>query len=177
MNISKVKTATKIGKFSLRSNSPNKIQLEYVVSETLLQNEAPRIYLFVENNIIKKIGGSSARGGIKATMSFYVNSMQGSPGVPRFVLHLLIERSLKSGSNVDLYMITSPIVEAPVNGLFKTHKMNVASFKEMENRCKEDYFATENRYPEWNFQENATPYPADLARRHNDYHRNRLATD
>lgn len=174
MKISLVKTAQKIGNFTLRANSPNKIQLNYQVPDSILISEYPRIYLFVVNGIIKKIGGSAAKGGIKATMSFYVNSMQGSPGVPRFVLHLLIEKSLKAGSVVDLYMITSPPVIAPVNGLFKKHKLKVASFKEMEDICKKDYYDKEGRYPDWNFQENGTPYPADLARLHNAYHNKRL---
>ncbi len=174
MNISLVKTAHKVGSFSLRINSPNKIQLHYQASDSILLSEHPRIYLFVVDGIIKKIGGSAARGGIKATMSFYVNAMQGSPGVPRFVLHLLIEKALQMGSAVDLYMITSPPVLAPVNGLFKKHKLEVASFKEMEDICKKDYYDKEDCFPDWNFQENGTPYPPELARRHNAYHNKRL---
>jgi hypothetical protein len=175
MDIAKVKTATKIGHFSLRSNSPNKIQLHYEAPNPIITGDLPRIYLFVEDKIIKKIGGSSARGGIKATMSFYVNAMQGSPGPSRVVLHLLIERALRNGSDVDLYMITSPSVVAPVNGLFETHNLKVSSFKEMEDICKQDYFKIESRYPDWNFQENGAPYPTDLARQHNEYHQRRLA--
>jgi len=95
MNIKKVKTAIKIGDFVLRNdNTPNKINIEYLpnLGKDILEDDSARIYLIVVDGIIKKIGGSSSKGGIKATMSFYVNAMQGSPGRPRFIIHLLIEK-------------------------------------------------------------------------------------
>ncbi len=175
MNISKVKTAIKVGDFVLRKDgTPNKIDINYCVDKKILSDDFPRIYLIVENGIIKKIGGSSSKGGIKATMSFYVNAMQGSPGVPRFVIHLLIYESLSKGNKVELYMITSPRVEAEVNGLFGHKKLEIASFKEMEDLCKLDYYNEEGKYPDWNFQENGQPYPPDLAKKHVEYHQNRL---
>ena len=100
--------------------------------------------------------------------------MTGSPGVPRFVCHLLIERALKKGSKVQLFMITSPRTLATVNGLFGSKKLEIASFKEMEDLCKYDYYLKERKYPDWNFQENHKPYPPDLARKHNLYHQKRL---
>jgi hypothetical protein len=176
MNISEVKTAKKIGKFNLRSNSNNKIDIEYLssVQKSVLIDDSPRIYLIVSNGIIKKIGGSAQRGGIKGTMSFYVGAMGGSPGVPRFVIHLLIEQELKKDLDVELFMITSPPVMAEVSGLFKTHKRLVASFKEMEDICKADYYLKVGRYPEWNFQENHESYPVAFARLHNEFHNKRL---
>lgn len=176
MNIKDVKTAIKIGDFVLKQNHKNKIDIKYLptISKEVLSDETPRVYLFVQDGIIKKIGGSSGKGGIKATMSFYVTSMTGSPGVPRFVVHLLIEETLKRGSQVDLYMITSPKVLTTINGLFGSKKVEIASFKEMEDYCKSDYYSVENRYPDWNFQENNEPYPKRLARKHVLYHQKRL---
>ncbi len=136
--------------------------------------DLPRVYLFVVDGVIKKIGGSSGKGGIKNTMNFYVSAMTGSPGVPRFVLHLLIEKELKKDRNVELYMITSPTCLAEVNGLFSSKKVEIASFKEMEDFCKADYFSVEKRFPDWNFQENHTPYPQKEAKLHNEYHKKRL---
>src|SRR3989344_6660230 len=154
MNIKKVKTATKIGNFFLRSGHRNKIDLNYLpsLSRKFLTDDAARIYLVVQNGIIKKIGGSASKGGIKATMSFYVGAMTGSPGVPRFIGHLLIEKALRKKSKVELYMITSPKPLARVSGLFGYKKVPIASFKEMEDLCKSDYIAKEGRYPDWNFQ-------------------------
>ena len=71
-------------------------------------------------------------------------------------------------------MITSPKVLAKVNGLFSSKEVEIASFKEMEDLCKSDYYAKERRYPDWNFQENNDDYPSELAKKHVDYHKNRL---
>ena len=85
-------------------------------------------------------------------MMFYISAMTGSPGVPRFVLHLLIEKALREKSKIELFMITSPKTLATVNGLFGSKKVEIASFKEMEDLCKSDYYSKENKYPDWNFQ-------------------------
>ena len=176
MNIKDVKTAIKIGDFALRQNNRNKIDLKYLpdISNKILTNNSARIYLIVQDGIIKKIGGSASRGGIKATMNFYISSMTGSPGVPRFIIHLLIEKALISKSKVELFMITSPRTMAKISGLFGYKKVEIASFKEMENLCKSDYYSKEQKYPDWNFQENHKPYPAELAKKHLLYHQKRL---
>jgi len=105
MNINQVKTAIKIGDFELRQNHRNKIDLKYLtdISKDVLNDDVARIYLFVVDGIIKKIGGSSGKGGIKNTMNFYVSAMTGSPGVPRFVIHLLLAEALEKGKKVELY--------------------------------------------------------------------------
>lgn len=176
MNINKVKTAMKIADFYLLNNSKQKIKIEYLptIPNSILLDNAPRIYLFVSNGVIKKIGGSAQKGGIKATMSFYANALAGSPGVPRFVIHHLIAEELASNKKVELYMITSPAVLTKVNGLFGSKEILVSSFKEMEDFCKADYFKSENKYPDWNFQENRIPYPSHLAKLHNKFHNDRL---
>ena len=176
MKISQVKTAVKIADFVLKHNHRNKIDISYLsnISKADLSDDTPRVYLFVVNGVIKKIGGSSGKGGIKTTMNFYTSAMTGSPGVPRFVIHLLIAEALDKGSKVELYMITSPKTLATINGLFGSKQVEIASFKEMEDFCKSDYFSTENKYPDWNFQENNEDYPAELARQHNLYHQERL---
>jgi len=176
MNIKEVKTATKIGDFVLRQNHRNKIDIRYlsnISNETLIDNSA-RIYLIVQDGIIKKIGGSIQKGGIRGTVSFYTGAMTGSPGRPRFVLHLLIEKALKDKSKVKLFMITSPKTLATINGLFGSKKVEIASFKEMEDLCKSDYFLREKRYPDWNFQENHQPYPSKLEKKFMNYHEKRL---
>ena len=177
MNIKEVKTAVKVGDFALRQNHRNKIDINYLsdLDKKILTDDSARIYLFVQDGIIKKIGGSAQKGGIVKTMSFYVEAMTGSPGVPRFVIHLLIEEALKSGSKMELYIITSPKVMATINGLFGSKRTKIASFKEMENFCKSDYLLREKKLPDWNFQENHQPYPTELAKKHNLYHQKRLS--
>jgi len=176
MNIKKVKTAIKVGDFVLRKRDRNKIDFRYLpdLNKKVLSDDSARIYLITQNGIIKKIGGSIQKGGIRGTISFYISAMTGSPGRPRFIVHLLIEKALKSGSNVALYMITSPKTLAKVNGLFESKTMKIASYKEMEDLCKSDYYSKEKRYPDWNFQENHQPYPSELEREFMAYHRKRL---
>lgn len=177
MNIDEVKTAIKVGDFVLKQKHRNKIDIKYLpeLGNKVLADNSARIYLIVQDGIIKKIGGSASNGGIKATMMFYVCAMTGSPGVPRFVIHLLIEEALKKGSRVELYMITSPKVMATINGLFGSKRVKIASFKEMENLCKSDYHSRESKHPDWNFQESHAPYPSRLAKKHNLYHQKRLS--
>lgn len=176
MNIKDVKTAIKIGDFVLRKNHRNKIDIKYLpnIDNKKLTDNSARIYIIVQDGIIKKIGGSTSKGGIKATMSFYTSAMTGSPGVPRFVMHLLIAQALKNKSKVELFMITSPRTLARVSGLFGYKKLKIASYKEMEDLCKSDYYSKEGKYPDWNFQENNKPYPPKLARKHVLYHQKRL---
>ena len=176
MNIKEVKTAIKIGDFVLKHNHRNKIDIRYLpkISKDVLLDESARVYLFVQNGIIKKIGGSAGKGGINATIGFYTSAMTGSPGGPRYIVHLLIAEALTKGLKVELYMINSPKVPAIVNGLFGSKKMKIASYKEMENFCKSDYYSKEGKYPDWNFQENHEPYPKKLAKKHNLYHQKRL---
>ncbi|MEM4215173.1 MAG: hypothetical protein QW484_02310 [Candidatus Pacearchaeota archaeon] len=177
MNIKEVKTAIKVGDFVLRNDrTPNKININFLpnLGKNILEDDSARIYIIVVDGIIKKIGGSAGKGGIKATMSFYVNAMQGSPGRPRFIIHLLIEKELRKGSKVELYMIRSPKIKAKIPGLFGYKEVEIASFKEMEDLCKSDYYSKEGRYPDWNFQENNEPYPEDLERQFIAYHQKRL---
>lgn len=177
MNIKEVKTAIKVGDFILRKNNRNKIDIKYSpnIDIRILTDDSARIYLITQNRIIKKIGGSIQKGGIKGTISFYTGAMAGSPGRPRFILHLLIEEALKNKSKLELYMITSPKTLAKVNGLFGTKKTKIASFKEMEELCKSDYYSREKKYPDWNFQENHQPYPSELEKKFMTYHQKRLS--
>jgi len=171
MNIKEVKNAIKIGYFVLQKHDKNLINIKYLpnISEDVLTSDVPRVYLFVQDGIIKKIGGSAGEGGIKATMNSYVFAMSGNPSASRFVCHLLIAEALKAGSKVEVYMITSPKVSGTINGLFTSKEVEMASFREMEELCKEDYYSREKRYPDWNFKENNEPYPKRLIRLYNYY--------
>lgn len=178
MNISTVKTAIKIGDFILNPNekSPNHIKVQYSknIEKDFLKNNAGRVYLFTSDGIIKKIGGSSSKGGIISTLSFYACSMTGSPGKPRFILHLLIRDELLQGKRVEIFMIQSDFVKSKVKGLFKSRTLEIAAFKEMEDLCRRDYYGLEKKHPDWNFKENNEDYPKNYSLEHVRYHNNRL---
>lgn len=145
MHINKVKTATFVGEFIPNNDSsPNLISIKYEVPEDVLRDESPRVYLIVVDGIIKKIGGSSGKGGIKNTINFYINARTGSPGPVRFIIHGLIAQELKKKRKVTLHMIRSEKVEARICGLFDCDEvMEIAGFKEMEDKCKFDYVVYE----------------------------------
>ena len=71
-------------------------------------------------------------------------------------------------------MINSELTESKVAGLYGIKKMKVAAFKEMEDQCKKDYHDKENKYPDWNFQENNLAYPKKQSQEFNNYHKKRL---
>jgi hypothetical protein len=77
-------------------------------------------------------------------------------------------------SQVDIYVIKSPRNMGEVSGLFGTKKMEIASYKEMEELCLSDYYESERKYPDWNFQEKGEPYPIELEEIYQQYHEKRI---
>ena len=169
MNINKVKTAFKVADILSRndSNAKNIIKMfwheeknGYSTPLKVLKDDSGRVYLIVVDGIIYKIGGSQCINGIKGTWSPYCGAMGGSPSVRTYGIPILIREKLDSGSKVELYMITSEDVKAPVKGLFGEEVQNVGiDFKAIEDKCKEDYKKITGHHPVWNFQENNKPWP------------------
>ena len=174
MKIDKVKTAVKIGSFRKTASGLKLIEIDYVVDNSILKDESPRVYIFTSDDVIMKIGGSMAKGGIKGTMGPYLSSQQDSPSASRYITHRLIREELDKDRAVDVYMINSTKVKAKVNGLFGSYEVAIAAFKEMEDACKQDYFKLEQKYPVWNFQENNEIYPEKHAKAWNAHHEKRL---
>jgi hypothetical protein len=116
--------------------------------------------LIVVDDIINKIGGSIAKNGIKGTWSSYCSGMKGSPSVRTYGIHILISECLDLNKKVELYLILSEKVDAYVKGLFGLEYRKIGyDFKEMEKKCKEDYFNVMGIYPPWNFQEKNMAWP------------------
>ena len=160
MKISDCPNAQLVGKVVLNT-STSKSNLRMVWEDlptTFLKNNAGRVYLLVVDGEIKKIGGSVGKGGIKSTMSFYVSGNTGRPSIRSFGINTLIFESLNSGKLVEIYIIQSEQVLAPVKGLFGTEESLVSAFKEMEDKCVSDYVKFTGSYPDWNYQEQAKPW-------------------
>ncbi len=178
MHIREVKTAKKYGDFVLRDQGPNLIDIVYCgnITKDQLRDKTPRVYLITSDGVIKKIGGSADKNGIRGTISFYVGAMTGSPGIARFIGHHLIYQELQAMRSVELFVITAAGVNARVPGLFDYTQMQVHAFKEMESSCLSDYFDYANKFPDWNFQESNQSYPNELATLHNDFQKRRIAS-
>src|SRR3989344_5490035 len=173
MNIKDVKTAFKIADVVLdKQHKQNHIKIDYLskitdekgrkFKENILIDDAGRVYIIAVDGVIKKIGGSQSKGGIKATLSFYQSAMQGGPSLRSYGIHLLIKEALEKGKKVEIYLITSKSVRASVKGLFSEKRKDTNVFKEMEDKCKEDYKKIEGDFPEWNYQERAVPWPKNI---------------
>lgn len=163
MDIKGVKTAFKVAEVVLnKEHKKNHIKFNYVenlmdengkkLDKGLLKKRVGFVYLIVVNRKIKKIGGSQGKGGIKSSMSFYQDAMQGGPSIRSYGIHLLIKKELDKGKKVEFYVIISKEVKTEIKGLFEKHKEKIVAFKEMEEKCNEDYKSITGKYPEWHFQ-------------------------
>lgn len=163
MNIKEVKTAFKIADVVLNKTHPkNHIKFNYIenladengkeLDSSILRKRVGFVYLIVVDGIIKKIGGSQGKGGIKSTMNFYEGAMQGGPSIRSYGIHLLIKKELEEDKKVEFYVIISKEARTEIKGLFRKHRETTVAFKEMEERCNEDYKSVTGKYPEWHFQ-------------------------
>jgi hypothetical protein len=163
MNIEDVKTTFKIADVVLNKKHPkNHIKFNYLkdiedengqkLGKNTLTKRVGFVYLIVIDRKIRKIGGSQGKGGIKSTMNFYEGAMQGGPSIRSYGIHLLIKKELERGRRVEMYVIVSKEIKTEIKGLFGTHKAKVVAFKEMEEKCNEDYKSRTEKYPDWHFQ-------------------------
>ncbi len=162
MEISKVNTAVKMGDFMKRDDHKKyKIDFEFLenISPEIKKDRIGRVYYIVVNNIIKKIGGSASKDGIKSTIKFYTEF--GRANSNRFALHYLIRKELDSNNKVEVWMTTSPKAPGKISGLYSIDNGLVAAYMEMEEKCKNEYKESENKFPDWNFKENNEKTPKE----------------
>ena len=167
MHINQITTAHKVGTFTLNTKG-NKARLRVQWEDVdNLRDNAGRVYILVSNGIVKKIGGSVSKGGIKSTMSFYESGNCGRPSIRSFGINTLIFDEIVIHNHVvEIYMINSQMVQAPVTGLFGSSLMDISAFKEMEEKCVSDYVACEGNYPEWNYQEQGKAWEQHIQEQH-----------
>jgi len=128
--------------------------------EILLDNRG-RVYFIVVNDIIVKIGGSGANGGLRGTFSFYMGgpnpyTTKGNSkrnfGCWNFMYHTLTQ-----GNRVDVYC---GFVDVPANLEMTIPTMSgeiklpiKCDFKSIEKNLFEEYVSVEGRPPFLNIQE------------------------
>ena len=162
MNISEVITATKVGEIVKVDYDKKKWEISWIEdNKDILSDTSGRVYIITSNGVIKKIGGSQDKGGIKGTFNWYENNaLSGGPSVRTYGIHILIREELDKGNSVEIYMILSQKIKAAVKGLFKEEIVETnVDFKTMENMCKNDYISIVSSHPEWNFQERGDKCP------------------
>ena len=170
LHIEDVKTAEHIGN-CIHYEGPSK--RDWVMSwkpefAEKIKDNAGRIYIIVSRapdsdtneGVIKKIGKSECRGGMKNTFAFYQGGLGGSPSIRTFGIHKLIAHELEIGNSVEIWGIWSQPVAVQVPGLFGIEEMFVTpSIHCMEEKCRNDYKNIVGEFPPWNFQERGQPWP------------------
>ena len=164
MRIEEVKTAFKIA--DARIKEKDILEFDYIENITdengeklpknILKINVPRVYIIVSNGIIKKIGGSECKGGMKGTLQIYKDGgLNGQPSQRSIGVWWLLHHELINGNEVEFYMIYQDLFDKNVKGLFGETKKRVSiSYKHIELQCLADYYSIEKKYPDWNYQEN-----------------------
>jgi hypothetical protein len=148
----------------------NKWKINYVCEKCMQIQENGRIYLIVVDGEIYKIGSSTSNGGIRNTLTSYMNGLGGSPSLRTFGIHMLIQEQLDSGKLIQIYAKFNHPIEIVINGLTSSiSKLTYPQIKDMEDLCREDYKKIYNKYPIWNFQENKEQFPQHIQMAHAEH--------
>ncbi len=181
MLIKEVKTAFKIADIEYVKNS-TKLNFNYstnLVDENgnhlpkdILTKNYARVYIIVVDGVIKKIGASQDKGGIKGTLSIYRDGgIKGRPSIRSFGVWYFLYHTIMQGSKIEFYMIYHDDFDYEIKGLFGKHKVANASIncKLIEECCIADYLSRENnKYPDWNVQEQGMDWPEEIKVEHSE---------
>ena len=167
MNSKHLENAKLIGEFCLNTKKSVKKNLNFIKCKKLSQidykKEHARVYFILVDDVVVKIGGSNAKGGICGTINPYCSGNQGRPSDRTFGVNYKIHKILKEGSKVELYAqwLSPKKVEVPT--ISKKVKINVSfSYKPMEERCIKEYKKLHKKFPNWNFQEDNREWPKHI---------------
>lgn len=190
MKISEVKTAFKIADVEFVAGS-TKLNFNYVkelrdengkaLPQSILTQNDARVYLIVVDGVIKKIGGSQAKGGIKNTLEIYRDGgVKGRPAIRSYGVWYFLYYTILEGKKIEFYMIYQENFEKEIKGLFglKTVKNAYISYKLIEECCVADYLACEGgKHPDWNVQEQGKDWSDDIKNQHANILKNAQSRD
>lgn len=185
MKISEVKTAFKIADVEFVAGS-TKLKFNYLknlrdengksLPQSILTQNVARVYLIVVDGVIKKIGGSQAKGGIKNTLEIYRDGgVKGRPAIRSYGVWYFLYCTILEGKKIEFYMIYQENFEKEIKGLFglKNVKNAYISYKLIEECCVADYLACENgKHPDWNVQEQGKDWPLEIKNEHAEIQKN-----
>lgn len=178
MHISQVKNAFKIAdveyigikKLNFNYLKELKDENEKPLPQKILKENLARVYLIVVDGEIKKIGGSQADGGIKATLEIYRDGgVKGRPSIRSYGIWYFLYHTILEKKKIEFYMIIENNFSKEIKGLFGVKRVENAyiSYKLLEQCCISDYLSAENgKYPEWNVQEQGADWPLEIKNEH-----------
>ena len=181
MKIEKATNAFKIA--TVKYNNSTKLDFIYETKlksqdgkieypQSILTKNLARVYIIVVNGIIKKIGGSQDKGGMKHTLQIYRDGgTKGRPSIRSFgIWYFLFHEILDKKSKIEFYMIFQDDFETEVKGLNTIKRVTNASinYKLLEEACIEDFHIEEgaSTFPDWNVQEQGGDWPLDIKTAH-----------
>ena len=145
------------------TKSKGKWKVDYKCDKEIQKQENGRIYFIVVNEEIYKIGSSSCEGGIKTTFAFYEGGLGGSPSIRTFGIHVLIQKELDAGNLIQIYALFIEQITIQISGITSTKEViTYPDIKVLEELCRQDYKQVFDKYPRWNFQENAEKWPDEI---------------
>lgn len=176
MRIEEVKHCFKIADVELNTSrkSSDRLKFSYLkniideyqkpLGQEILTQNVPRVYFLVVDGEIKKIGGSESKGGIKKTLEIYQDGgLNGQPSNRSIGIWWHLFHEVEKNKKVEIYMNYQENFLVEIKGLFKKEQKKASiSYKHIEDLCLQNFFSIENKYPEWNYQENHQKWPEEV---------------
>lgn len=156
MNINHIKTMTRIGKIVSRQGHHKKLafDLDKNLTKELFKDERGRVYAIVINGKIHKLGGSQAKGGIKATFDPYFGGFAFGMSARTYCVWNYLKRSIDRGDNIEVYCVWAPLVTVKIPTMQGTiTKEMPVDFHTIEDVFVKEYLKREKKHPELNIQE------------------------
>lgn len=181
MKIQDCHNVKKVGTFYLvhdeNGNKKNKFKWEDNFTDEMKKDKSTRIYIITSNSIIKKIGTSQDKGGIKNTLNIYKDGgRKGRPSIRSYGIYKLISDELTIGNEVCVFFIKQEKIMVKVVCLSSTKfcETNISP-NDVERLCLEEYNEFEQAlnpkdstyFPDWNFQERNESWPSDIKEEYN----------
>ena len=129
---------------------------EWLIDDNMKNNPSGRCYAIVVNEIIKKIGQSNSRPGIR-DLAGYQAGNGGSPSDRTTGIHYYIAKELMNNNEVSIWCMWCPRIEISMPTLRENTNINMptsANAGDLEGSLLQEYRAIMNgELPEWNMQE------------------------
>ena len=153
-----------------------KLALEYDSSfpKNLKHKHVSMVYIITIDDVIYKIGQSSAEDGISGCMNSYMCAGQDDPGQNRFMINYLMREQRDLGKIIKIYFIYKDQIQVVVPGLNGEELVWApVSAKSIEELCLRQYEKVESNFPKWNYQENGEKIPQHIEEEFADYKKKR----
>lgn len=182
MEIKDCKNAVKVGTFYLgydkKKEMKNEFRWEENFTSEMKNDNSTRVYIITSNSVIKKIGTSQDKGGIRNTLKIYENGGRGGrPSIRSYGIYKLINKELSDGKEVCVFYIKQEKIKVNIICLnyTKTCETNISPH-DAERLCLEEYndfeqkinFRNSTYFPDWNFQEKNEPWSEEIKKEHSE---------